>query len=289
MTAAMSSMKVSSIMVRDVITVASGTKLDEALQVMDEHGIRHLPVVDGAQLVGVVSDRDLLEATGWLPSRVHACRGPNATDEVPKQVSEIMHTPVVSVGAHETVVAATIQFLARGIGCLPVVEGGALVGILTEMDLLDAYTKGFLVGPSEDGTDTMVSERMSKEPTTIRSGTSLGKAIAICSANGIRHLPVVDEGQLVGVLSDRDLRKAVGRGRHEDMAVEEVVSTQPVTTTPGTALWQAARLMYEHHFSSLPVLDQDEFVGILTLSDVIDHCLDKCRDGADSKASAGGE
>lgn len=286
MQAAMSRMKVSAIMRVDVFTVSSDTTLDQALKLMDDQGIRHLPVVEQGDLVGVVSDRDLLEATGWLPSRVHACRGPNAENEIPKSVQEIMHAPVVSVAADDTVVTATVQFLARGIGCLPVVEGRKLVGILTEMDFLDAYTKGFLVGPSEGGMDSIVERRMSQGPTTIRRGASLGNAIDLCRSNGVRHLPVLEADRLVGVVSDRDLRKAVGRGRHEDMPIDEIVSSNLVTVTPDTALWQAARQMYEHRFSSLPVLDGDDFVGILTLSDVLEHCLDKCQGGTASTRSS---
>ena len=61
-------MRVSSIMTVEPVTIAPSATPDEAVRLMDEHGVRHLPVLEGGKLLSVVSDRDLLEATGWLPS-----------------------------------------------------------------------------------------------------------------------------------------------------------------------------------------------------------------------------
>jgi CBS domain-containing protein len=272
---------VSSIMTPDPVTVTGDTSLDKALAIMDERGIRHLPVLEGGALIGVVSDRDLLEATGWLPSRVHACRGPGVPERMAKHVREIMRGPAVHAAPDDTIAAASAELLQRNIGCLPVVDGGALIGLVSEMDLLRAYAGGWLDDRKSDGEPARVADRMSKEPTTVLAGTTLGNAIEVCRAGGIQHLPVLESGQLLGIVSDRDLRRAVGVGRHLDLPVDEIVTRETLAVAPHATLSQAARVMADRKISSLPVMEQDELVGILTLSDVLAHCLDACRASGD--------
>jgi CBS domain-containing protein len=271
-------MQVSAIMKHDPAAVAGDTSLDEALVTMDRLGIRHLPVVENGQLAGVISDRDLVEATGGLPLRVHACRGHGVPEHLPRTVRDIMHGPVIRIGPEDDVVAAAVKFLARGIGCLPVVQGGELVGMLTEMDLLEAYATGRLDERACGWPDPPVSAHMTEDPTSVHWYTSLGDAIATCLACGVRHLPVLEAGQLVGIVSDRDLRRELGCGRPMERPIDEIVTRDPVTVVPNERLSTAAALMVERRFSSLLVVDGEELVGILTLSDVLEHCLVTCRD-----------
>ena len=277
-------MQVSSIMTPNPAAVFRDTSLDEALALMDKHGIRHLPVLHEGTLVGILSDRDLLEATGWLPSRVHACRGPGFAEQGSRKVSEIMVGEPVEIRPVDSIATASVEILERRIGCLPVVENGVLVGVLTEMDLLNAYVEGQLgEGPSAHAS-TPVSEHMTPAPLTIDWETTLGSAIEILSANGFRHLPVVEGGQLVGLVSDRDLRRAQGAGRHEEQLIEELVTTELVTVPADAGLARAAEVMLQRKISSLPVVQDGEFVGLLTLSDLLDHCLDEFRARGESAA-----
>ena len=273
-------MNVSSIMSPGTGSMAGDTGLDRALELMDARGLRHLAVLEGGVLIGIVSDLDLLEATGWLPSRVHACRGPAIFERLPRRVRDVMRAPAVTIGPEDRIDAALVEFLGRHIDCLPVVKDGVLVGMLTERDLLRAYTEGRL--GDDPGRSQVVAEHMTSAPTTIQWYTSLGSAIALCRSMGVRHLPLLQASRLVGIVSERDLRRALGCGRHEDMPVGDIVTMEPLTVTPGTALSEAAKLMCEHGFSALPVVDQDECIGILTVTDVLEHCLDASRGQCDA-------
>ena len=269
---------VSSVMSPDPVSVTVDTSLDAALEIMDERGIRHLPVLEKGALVGVVSDRDLLAATGWLPSRVHANRGPGVAERLPKKVREIMRGPAEHVAPDRTLAEAATVLLQRGVGCLPVVDGGRLVGMLTEMDLLAAYAGGWLDDRAADGKAPCVRDRMTPEPTTVHGNATLGDALELCRTSGIEHLPVVESGQLLGIVSDRDLRRAVGVGRKHDLPLDEIVTRETLAVAPGASLSQAARVMAREKISSLPVLEREELVGILTLRDVLAHCHDACRE-----------
>ena len=274
--------EIGSIMTVGPVAVTGDSTLDEARTLMDEHAIRHLPVLEGAgsgqgRLVGVISDRDVLEATDWLPARVHEARGGTTGDRVPRRVREIAHHPVHCVGAGDTAAAAALQLVQRRIGCLPVVEDDVLIGIVTETDLLHAYAA---LRPDDPGNSyEPVGEHMVQSPSAIHWFTSLGDAVALCRANAIRHLPVLEGEDLAGIVSDRDLRRALGAGRHAEMPVDEIVTREVVTIDSDAPLFRAAELMARHRFGCLPVVRGDSFVGLLTSTDLLERCLESLSRG----------
>ena len=113
----------------DLFTVRPNDLVDLAASVMDWRHIRHVPVEDeGGRLVGVVSHRDLLRLL---------VRGRAGGDAEPLTVSEIMKPQPVSVGPDTPTLEAVRIMRSRRVGCLPVVENGTLVGIVTAQDFLE--------------------------------------------------------------------------------------------------------------------------------------------------------
>ncbi len=263
--------RVEAVMTVDPVRVEPDTPLDEALERMEQGGFRHLPVVEGERLVALVSDRDLLEATGWLPRRVHAQRGPFATEDVPCTVGEVASASVVTVGPGDPLDQACALLVRRSIGCVPVVDADALIGIVTETDLLRSFVQGDWSAPAL--ADTTVGERMTPEPTTIQWCTSLAEAVAICHEQGILHLPVLEAGELIGIVTDRDLRRAIGSGRRSGDAIDEHMTTDVVTAVAETPLVDAARTLALRRIGGLPVVRGEELVGIVTIFDVLRACL----------------
>lgn len=124
-------------LVRDIlrspaVTVSPDTTLADAYRTMQEKSIRHLPVVDGTRLVGVVTDRDLRLATSAL-----------APTPFPpgSKVSEVMCGTPLTADLADPVEDAARTMRERKIGCLPIVDDGRLVGIITGLDLLDALIR----------------------------------------------------------------------------------------------------------------------------------------------------
>jgi acetoin utilization protein AcuB len=120
------------IMRRPAIAVAGDTTLRDAYRSMQEHGIRHLPVRQGEELVGVVTDRDLRLATSVLAP------APLSPD---RPVAEVMSRHPETADPGDPVEDAARTMRRRKIGCLPVLEDGRLVGIVTGLDLLDALLR----------------------------------------------------------------------------------------------------------------------------------------------------
>ncbi len=126
----------------------------------------------------------------------------------------------------------------------------------------------------------LVKDWMSKNPITITDETSMMKAIHLMKQNRFRRLPVLQEGRLVGIVSDRDLKeaspsKATTLDVHElyyllsELQVKDIMTRDPITVAPDDTVEHAAQVMLENTISGVPVVDdQEEVVGILTQSDV---------------------
>jgi acetoin utilization protein AcuB len=130
----------------------------------------------------------------------------------------------------------------------------------------------------------LVSDFMSRQLTSVAPDDSLRAAMDAMQSRACRHVPVVEHGRLVGILSDRDLRRAlvspfVLRERWYDEAVLDntliraCMSCDVVTVTPDTPLIHAAQLMRDRKIGGLPVLDNERLVGIITETDVLNALI----------------
>ena len=115
-----------------------------------------------------------------------------------------MSAPVVTALPDETVAAAAQRMRERKVGSVVVTDGGTkAVGILTERDVLRLASEG------GDPTATAVSECMTANPDTVAPGVDAPTAFASLAEHGYRHIPVVANGALVGIVSIRDLMRVV--------------------------------------------------------------------------------
>jgi CBS domain-containing protein len=126
----------------------------------------------------------------------------------------------------------------------------------------------------------MVRDIMETEVTTLGRNDSLQLAKDIMNLGRVRHFPVVDDGKVVGVVSQRDLYKAslgsvmkygekAQRAFLEGIAIKEVMSDPPITIAPHASVQEAARLMMEKKIGCLPVLEGSKLVGIITETDML--------------------
>ena len=140
-------MKVRELMKRKVITVDIEDPVDRVFFLIHFEKIRHLPVLERKQCVGIVSDRDLYKALGprgkrnWVAS---AEAGETSLHVVPRKVRHIMHRGVITVDPETHVANAASIMAGKKIGALPVVKSKRLVGILTATDILEAFSRMFM-------------------------------------------------------------------------------------------------------------------------------------------------
>ena len=124
-----------------------------------------------------------------------------------------------------------------------------------------------------------VIDVMSKNPVTVRASESVGQADEIMSDHGIRQLPVVHGNELLGIITDRDIRSFLGgplystpeaREKALHTKIADVMTTEPLTLSPDDELLAAAELLIDEKVGGIPVVDETEgLVGIVTYVDVL--------------------
>jgi acetoin utilization protein AcuB len=114
-----------------------------------------------------------------------------------------------------------------------------------------------------------VKNQMSKKVLTIPPGTSILRAIEIMHEKSIRHLPVVEEGDLIGLVTEGDLRQASLLSLVDKVSIEDVMIKKPVTISPEDSIEEAAKQIYRHKIGGLPVVSGKKLVGILTIVDIL--------------------
>jgi acetoin utilization protein AcuB len=122
----------------------------------------------------------------------------------------------------------------------------------------------------------LVKDSMTREVVVLSPQATAGEALALCREKRIRHLPVVEDDRLVGIVSDRDLRSATPALGDPDRAealgrilVPEVMARDVSTALPDDPVEEAANVMREKKIGCLPVVEDDRLVGIITSSDVM--------------------
>ncbi|OGL00902.1 MAG: hypothetical protein A3E31_15605 [Candidatus Rokubacteria bacterium RIFCSPHIGHO2_12_FULL_73_22] len=121
---------------------------------------------------------------------------------------------------------------------------------------------------------------MQREVIAVSPKTTLPEALGLVQKRGIRHVPVVADGELVGIVSDRDLKRVMASPattleRHElgyllsKLALADFMTRGVVTVGPRHPVEEAARIMLKERISALPVVEAGRLVGILTETDVL--------------------
>ncbi|MBI5547398.1 MAG: CBS domain-containing protein [Deltaproteobacteria bacterium] len=265
-------MKVRELMKRRVFSVNESDDLALATQLMAWADVRHLPVLhkDG-RLVGILTERDVF----------HYLSREEGRDGLKDPVTAAMRAPVKVAHPEDDAVEAAGRMAQEKIGCLPVLEEGRLVGILTVTDVVaDRVRTAFEPRPTDA---SQVGTVMSLKPASCSPDDYLLDAVARMSAYHVRHLPVVDgDHRVVGLLADRDVRTAIGDprrtlGRESEatarvqlLRVSDVMTREVVTVQENDPLPRAVDFFLSRRFGALPVVNEEKIlVGMLSYLDVL--------------------
>lgn len=123
----------------------------------------------------------------------------------------------------------------------------------------------------------LINEVMKKNPITIAADTKLNSAYKLMNEKNIRHLPIMKDGKLVGVVTDRDLRLATSklaeRPFDAETEVEKMMSHPVNTISPNDPVERGTQIMRELKIGCLPVVEELNLVGIVTVTDLLDALL----------------
>jgi len=263
---------------RDAVTMPPTTSIINAIRTMTENGFRRIPVTDAGtnRLEGLVTSVDIIDFLGGgsknllVEERYHG----NLLSAINSPVREIMQGDVVTISDNAGVDDAIKMMLEHNTSGLPIVDSASrVVAICTEKDLIR-----FAAGITST---KKVSQYMSRKVKTTTPDTSIGQAARIMIDNGFRRIPIVNNGKILGMVTASDIMHFLGGGSafeklttgniHEafDEPVLSLISKEPVKVNPETDMGEAATIMVDNNIGSLPVMEGDFLVGIITERDFL--------------------
>jgi CBS domain-containing protein len=264
-------MKIKDVMKRDPVVMRDSDPLHLARSTMAWLQSRHLPVVRDGRLVGILTEHDLL------------AYGVTAKDEdwLTAPVDWAMHRDPQTCGPEDSITEVAGRMASAKIGCLPVVELGRVVGLVTSTDVLAAQVYQSM-RPVERSPLT-ASDVMTRDPATVHPDDHVLDAAARMHQLDVRHLLVIDgTSRLIGILSDRDVRRAIGnpldamesniqRVRIAAIRVQDVMTAAVQTAAPEEAVSELARRFVQRSVGALPVLDPEgKPIGIVSYVDALE-------------------
>jgi len=114
-----------------------------------------------------------------------------------------------------------------------------------------------------------VKNWMNKNVITIPPDAGLKDAIEIMHHHSIRHLPVIDQEEMLGFVTESNLRQYLLTDLINDLTMADVMIINPITIDPNASVDSAARLIYQYKIGGLPVLEKRKLVGIITITDIL--------------------
>ena len=169
-------MLVRDVLTPNVISVSPKTTLPEAVRLMRERGIRHLPVVEDGKLVGIVSDRDLKRAMASPATSLEVHELTYLLNRL--AVGEIMTRTVITIGAMFPVEEAARLMVMEKVSALPVTDADRLIGIVTETDVLDLFVRAMGAGTPSSRLDVRLGDRQNALAEVVRLAEDAGAVVS---------------------------------------------------------------------------------------------------------------
>ena len=189
------------IMTQKVYSIKTSAKMSEAIEQMTRTNLGGLPVVDDENRVkAIITERDIMSLFADMISGV--------------TVAQLMSERVVTALVRTTIFEAERSMATQGFRRLPIVSDGRLVGIITTMDVIRFFGSGEVFKHLRSGTiiqvlNTPALEIATKDVSTIEPTADVGQAAKIMTDKDIGAVPVVKNGKLVGIITERDFFKII--------------------------------------------------------------------------------
>jgi CBS domain-containing protein len=255
------------------ITLGPDRTVLDARNTMLKYGISRVVIAKNRKPLGIVTEKDIAR---FLYKQVP----PRRLNEI--RLDEVMSRGLVTVGEETDLRACAKIMLNKKISSLVVVDGKKnLKGIFTKTDLANAYVEYYAM-------EHRVHEFMTKKVVTAAPDEPVHSAIMLMSGNKISRIVVAKNNRPVGIVTGRDLlllgvffdrryrqnvknwQPFIPSGIKAAMLVSDIMTPNPITTTPDSDLADAAYIMLRNRISGLPVVDTGKNLkGIVTKTDVV--------------------
>ncbi len=258
---------VESIMSADFPTVSVDDRIADALAVMKQSNYQDVPVVDGSEFVGMVSYASILRKKSvTLDAKVR---------------NLVRNLPTVSMDMEITKVAE--MMVSSNCRQLPILNGKKVIGVIERNRLIDIARD--IRALKEIG----VWEIMSNPVESVRANDLMDDALELMIREDYRTIPVVNEANnVIGIVGMREIidnnwkkeNKTIGdleKSARSQITVESIATTSAKTISWDADVAEAVDIMVENRFSTLPVLEGKDLVGIITEYDILE-LISACRE-----------
>lgn len=277
-----------SLVTEDVISVPPTTSIIDTAHLMIEHEFRRIPVTDpgSGKLLGIVTSMDILNFLGGGDKYniiKYKCND-NYLSAINEPIKEIMTRGTITMN-HKSSIRETVKAMVDNhVGAMPIVDkDDKLVAIVTERD--------FALSLAGVLTDQTVEDYMTTDVITITPGTSLNYVTKFMVRNSFRRLPIVSEDEhapehtedkLIGIVTSTDILKYfvdkkffsqmntnVASDLLDEIKISELMSNGARTIEPYAKLGDFTELLKEHNIGGVPVVRNDQVIGIITERDIL--------------------
>lgn len=189
------------IMKKDVVSLGVNDNISSAIKTMIEKNIGGIPIVDDDNVVvGIVSERDFVRTVADITTS--------------KSVNKYMSNKVVTASPDISVGEATRTMIEKGFRRIPIVKEDVLLGIVTASDVMRYLGSGeifqkLMTGDVSDAFQVPLKSLILRDIVWTNSGIDIGEAAALMLKNKVGALPIIDDGELCGILTERDIIKAL--------------------------------------------------------------------------------
>jgi len=189
------------IMKKDVVSLGVNDNISSAIKTMIEKNIGGIPIVDDDNVVvGIVSERDFVRTVADITTS--------------KPVNKYMSDKVVTASPDISVGEATRTMIEKGFRRIPIVKEDVLLGIVTASDVMRYLGSGeifqkLMTGDVSDAFQVPLKSLILRDIVWTNSGIDIGEAAALMLKNKVGALPIIDDGELCGILTERDIIKAL--------------------------------------------------------------------------------
>lgn len=189
------------IMKKDVVSLGVNDNISSAIKTMIEKNIGGIPIVDDDNVVvGIVSERDFVRTVADITTS--------------KSVNKYMSNKVVTASPDISVGEATRTMIEKGFRRIPIVKEDVLLGIVTASDVMRYLGSGeifqkLMTGDVSDAFQVPLKTLILRDIVWTNSSIDIGEAAALMLKNKVGALPIIDDGELCGIITERDIIKAL--------------------------------------------------------------------------------
>lgn len=261
---------------REVVDVPPTMTIKGLAETVSEYEERRVPVTDPGtkNIIGLVKSRDLINFLGGgeMFNIVTEDHNGNLLSAIHEPIRKIMHHDVIAADYRNQIMEAFERMMVEDIGGLPVLKNKIPQGVVEEKEFIEFFANKDIGVTVENA---MTTDLISATPRM-----SLGDVAKEMIRNGVRRLPVIDQDELVGIITTIDILEFFGNNgifekakstRSEDILnirAREFMTEGLITIDPSLDVGVAADKMKEQQIGSLMILD-DGMEGILTRRDIL--------------------